>query len=130
MADQTAAVIDERICDPMKDKHHQRFPLKYGELRDMRCGAVTDEANGIRRVRDFRPTYFTADWTDGVLVQVTVWGPQLLDDGSDGERDLDYRWKATRDLGPVKYRELPRVVAERLMAYNAENGFTVLPEQR
>jgi hypothetical protein len=51
----------------VKEKHHQRFSLKYGELRDMRCGAVTDEAKGIRRVRDFRPTYFTADWTDGVL---------------------------------------------------------------
>ncbi len=57
----------------MKDKHHQRFALKYGELRDMRCGACTDEAKGIQRVRDFRPTYFTADWTDGVLVQVRVW---------------------------------------------------------
>lgn len=112
-----------------KDKHHQRFPLKYGELRDMRCGAVTDEAKGIQRVRDFRPTYFTADWTDGVLVQVRVWGPQLLDDGAEGERDLDYRWKNTRDTGPVKYRDLPWVVAERLREYNAERGFTVMLEQ-
>lgn len=96
----------------------------------MRCGAVTDEAKGIQRVRDFRPTYFTADWTDGVLVQVRVWGPQLLDDGSEGERDLDYRWRNTRDLGPVKYSDLPRIVSERLLEYNAENGFTILPEQQ
>ncbi|KHO26833.1 hypothetical protein QQ44_04485 [Mycolicibacterium setense] len=63
-------------------------------------------------------------------MQVRVWGPQLLDDGSEGERDLDYRWRNTRDLGPVKYRDLPRVVAERLMDYNTDNGFTVLPEQQ
>ncbi|WP_197373246.1 hypothetical protein [Mycolicibacterium baixiangningiae] len=114
----------------MKDKHHKRFPLKYGEVRDMRCGACTDEAKDIQRVRDFRPTYFTADWTDGVLVQVRVWGPQLLDDGSEGRRDLDYRWRTTRDTGPVRYRDLPRVVAERLLEYSAEHGFKVLPEQQ
>lgn len=113
----------------MKDKHHQRFPLKYGELRDMRCGAVTDELKGIRRVRDFRPTYFTADWTDGVLVQVRVWGPQLLADGAEGQRDLDYRWRKTRETGPVRYRDLPGIIAERLMEYNAAQGFKALPEQ-
>lgn len=96
----------------------------------MKCGACTDEAKGIQRVRDFRPTHFTADWTDGVLVQVRVWGPQLRDDGSEVERDLDYRWRNIRDTGPVKYRDLPRIVADRLLEYNAEMGFIVLPEQR
>lgn len=76
------------------------------------------------------PSDFSADWTDGVLVQVRVWGPQLLDDGSEGARDLDYRWRNSRDTGPVKCRDLPWVVTERLREYNAEHGFTVMPEQQ
>jgi exodeoxyribonuclease-3 len=96
----------------------------------MKCGACTDEAKGIQRARDFRPSHFTADWTDGVLVQVRVWGPQLLADGSEGDRDLDYRWRNTRDSGPVKYRDLPRVVADRLLECNAQHGFIGLPEQQ
>ena len=113
----------------MKEKHHKRFELERDTLRVMKCGACDDEAKGIKRVHEFRPDHFTADWTDGVLVQVRVWGPQVLDDGSLGERDLDYRWKNTRTTGPVKYTDLPRPVARRLVAYNAENGFKALPEQ-
>jgi hypothetical protein len=53
----------------------------------------------------------------------------VLQDGSLGERDLDYRWKRTRATGPVEYSDLPSSVASRLLSYDTENGFTVLPEQ-
>jgi hypothetical protein len=53
----------------------------------------------------------------------------VLKDGSLGERDLDYCWKSTRATGPVKYSDLPSWVASRLLPYNTENGFKVLPEQ-
>lgn len=112
----------------MPEKNHERFELERDSLRVMKCGACDDEAKGIRRVQEFRPDYFTADWSDGVLVQVRVWGPRVLDDGSLGDRDLDYRWKKTSAC-PIKYTDLPRPVARRLLAYNRENGFKVLPEQ-
>jgi hypothetical protein len=35
-------------------------------------GVCTDEAKGVKRVQKFRPTYFTADWTEGVLVQARL----------------------------------------------------------
>ena len=114
----------------MADKHHQRFDIESGSLpREMRCGASTDNTNGIRRVQDFQPTYFTADWADGVLVQVRLWGPRILDDGSLGDRELDYRWKKTSAAGPVRYPDLIGPLRRRLLEYNEEMGFTVLPEQ-
>jgi hypothetical protein len=114
----------------MSAKHQQRFPVEPGSLREsMRCGAVTDQINGIVRAKDFQPTYFTADWTDGVLVQVRLWGPQILSDGTLGERDLDYRWKKTGTTGPIRYPDLPGPLRRRLLDYNVEMNFTVLPEQ-
>ena len=90
----------------------------------MTCGG-----NGEKLAQEFRPTYFTAEWSDGVLVQVRLWGPRVLQDRSLGERELDYRWKKTRATGPVKYTDLPRSVASRLLSYNPQNGLKVLPEQ-
>ena len=114
----------------MSAKHHQRFPVEPDSLREsMRCGTVTDQINGIVRAKDFQPTYFTADWTDGVLAQVRLWGPQILNDGTLGERDLDYRWKKTVTTGPVHYPDLPGLLRRRLLDYNVEMNFTVLPEQ-
>ena len=65
-----------------------------------------------------------------MLVEVRVWGPRVLQDGSLGERELDYRWKKTRATGPVKYSDLPRTVARRLLSYNTEHDLKVLPEQQ
>ena len=48
----------------------------------MTRGVCTDEAKGVKRVQKFRRTYFSADWTDGVLVQARLWGPHVLKDGS------------------------------------------------
>lgn len=111
----------------MTDKHHQRFELSEA-LPDMKCGTTTDQLKGIIRVRFFSPTHFTADWAGGVLVQVRLWGPQILDDGSLGERKLDYRWKKTRLTGPVRYSDLPPTVACRLRSYNAERGLRELAD--
>ena len=114
----------------MADKHRQRFEVEPGSMpRELRCGTNSDHIKGIRRVQDFQPTYFTGDWTDGVLVQVMLWGPRVLDDGSLGERELDYRWKKTGAAGPVRYPDLPGPLRRRLLEYNEEMGFTVLPEQ-
>lgn len=79
----------------------------------MRCGV-----NGVTFVQTFRPTYFTAEWSSGVLVEVRVWGPRVLQDGSLGKRELDHRWKPARATGGVNYAELPQSVASRLRSYS------------
>ena len=79
-----------------------------------RSGVCTDRVTGAKHVQQFRRTYFTAEWTDSVLVEVRVWGPRVLRDGSLGERELDYRSKnarATRGRsirsGPARRRPAP-----------------------
>ena len=57
--------------------------LAHGSLADMTCGL-----NGKKFVQQFRPTYFTAGWAGGVLEEVRIWGPRLLQDGSLGKREL------------------------------------------
>ncbi len=101
--------------------------LKPSLPREIRCGASTDPIKGIRRTQDFRPTYFTAAWTDGVLVQVRLWGPRIFDDGSVGDRDLDYRWKKTAATGPVRYPDLPAPLRRRLMDYDEEMASPLSP---
>lgn len=99
-----------------------RFPIEPDLLADMTCGV-----NGENFIQVFRPSYFTADWKDGVLKQVRIWGPRVLDDGSLGKRELDHRWKETPARGPVKYSDLPVQIADRLRRYNTENGLRGLP---
>ncbi|KAA0098923.1 hypothetical protein CIW49_13685 [Mycolicibacterium sp. P1-18] len=99
-----------------------RFPIESGALPDMTCGV-----NGENFVQRFRPTYFTADWRKGFLVQVRIWGPRAFDDGTTGQRHLDHRWKHTPARGPVRYVDLPPQIASRLRAYNAEHGLQGLP---
>ena len=65
-----------------------RFPIDPGTVPDMPCGV-----NGQPFVQAFCPTYFTAQWAGGVLVEVRIWGPRVLQDGSLGKRELDHRWK-------------------------------------
>jgi hypothetical protein len=107
----------------VSEKHNQRFPIEPGTLGVMTCGV-----NGENRVQQFRPTHVTAVWSDGVLVDARVWGPQILDDGSVGERLIDHRWRKTR-TDHVKYPDLPRPVARKLLTYSRAQGFTSLPEQ-
>jgi hypothetical protein len=107
----------------MSEKHRQRFPIEPGTLDEMTCGH-----NGQNFVRRFRPTHVTALWSDGVLVEARIWGPQVLDDGSLGERLIDHRWHKTR-ANHIKYTDLPRPVARQLLSYNRANGLRNLPEQ-
>lgn len=94
-----------------KQKTNQmRFAIEPGSLPDMRCGV-----NGEPFVQVFRPTYFTARWARGVLVEVRIWGPRVLQDGSLGKRELDHRWKSSRATG-IDYADLPPSVAVRLRA--------------
>lgn len=89
-----------------------RFDLAPGSLSDMTCGV-----NGQRFVQQFRPTYFTAEWAGGVLKEVRMWGPRMLQDGSLGKRELDHRWKGNAAGGGVKYNDLPPSVAARVVQH-------------
>ncbi len=99
----------------MRIKHHTRFDLDI-PLRDMKCGV-----NGEQFQQYFRPTHVTADWTDGKLVQLRIWGPRILDDGSYGERLLDHRWKTTIAKAPLDLRSVPSSVVSQIRAYE-ESG--------
>lgn len=92
-----------------------RFPIEPGAIPDMPCGV-----NGEPFVQVLRPSHFTAQWAAGVLVEVRVWGPRVLQDGSPGKRELDHRWKRSRAAGGVVYDDLPRIVADRLRSYVAD----------
>ena len=84
--------------------------------------------NGQKFVQKFRPTYFTAEWAGGVLKEVRIWGPRLLQDGSLGKRELDHRWNGDAPAGGVKYSDLPPPVAARLRSYITSNDLTVPPQ--
>lgn len=99
-----------------------RFPIGSDTLAAMPCGV-----NGENFIQIFHPTHFTADWRNGFLRQVRIWGPRVLDDGSLGKRELDHRWKETPTRGPIKYSDLPPEIANRLRDYNAQNGLEGLP---
>ncbi|MDV3135333.1 hypothetical protein [Mycobacterium sp. 29Ha] len=88
-----------------------RFQLEPGSLPDMLCGV-----NGEGFVQEFRPTSFTAEWAGGVLVEVRIWGPRVLQNGSLGKRDLDHRWKKAKTAGGIDIADLPPLVADRLRA--------------
>jgi exonuclease III len=100
-----------------------RFDLAPGSLSDMRCGL-----NGQMFVQQFRPTYFTAEWVSGVLKEVRIWGPRLLQDGSLGKRELDHRWKGDTAAGGVKYSDLPPSVAAQVRSYITANHLAVPPQ--
>lgn len=93
-------------------QRHARIDLPPGSLPDMTCGV-----NGQNFVQQFRPTYITADWTGGVLNEVRIWGPRLLQDGALGKRELDHRWKKNAAAGGVKPADLPAPVAALLRPY-------------
>lgn len=97
--------------------HHHRFDLAPGDVDDMICGN-----NGQNLTQVFRPSYFTADWVDGTLVEVKVWGPRVLKGGSLGRRPLDHYWSSTPANGPIRLGDLPPAVADRIRAYSVERG--------
>lgn len=100
----------------MSDSSNVCFPVEAGSLPDMKCGV-----NGEAYQQLFRPTHFTADWKNGELEQVRVWGPRVLDSGALGARVLDHRWHSVHESGPVRLSNLPPLVAEKLRSYNIEH---------
>lgn len=110
---------------PMIDSgnHQIQFDLDPGALPDMICGL-----NGANHQQAFRPIYVTAEWASGVLREVRIWGPRLLQDGSLGKRELDHLWRRPIRAGGVDYRELPGPVATQLRSHAAANG-RLLPDQ-
>lgn len=90
----------------------ERFPLSPDVLPTMTCGV-----NGVAFEQIFRPQYFTAEWKNGALVDVRIWGQRVLKDGSLGNRHLDHRWRSTPN-GPVRPADLPAPVAEKLREFD------------
>jgi hypothetical protein len=89
--------------------HHNRFELDT-PLPDMTCGN-----NGMPFQQMFRPTYFTAEWTNGALSEVRIWGPRVLKDGGLGSRLLDHCWNRR----PVSLDSLPKSVADQIRSYES-----------
>lgn len=107
--------VDHRSTQPRAvhrrhaGKHVARFQIEQGNLADMLCGF-----NGQGFVKTFRPTSFTAEWKNGVLTEVRIWRPQVLRDGSLGQRELDHRWKRPYAAGGVNLGDLPPLIADQL----------------
>jgi exodeoxyribonuclease-3 len=89
--------------------HQHRFELDT-PLPDMTCGN-----NGVPFQQVFRPTYFTAEWTNGALSEVRIWGPRVLKDGGLGSRLLDHCWNRR----PVSLDSLPESVADQIRSYES-----------
>ena len=100
----------------MRGAHRERFELAAGELDDMVCGN-----NGEHFTQQFRPSYFTADWADGCLIEVRIWGPRVLQSGTTGARMLDHCWRKSRTRGPIDINNLPSAVVRRLQGRRPEN---------
>ena len=88
---------------------HHRFELDT-PLPDMTCGN-----NGVPFQQMFRPTHFTAEWTNGALSEVRIWGPRVLKDGGLGSRLLDHCWNQR----PVSLDSLPKSVADQIRSYGS-----------
>jgi hypothetical protein len=56
-------------------------------------------------------------------MEVRIWGPRVLADGSLGSRLLDHRWHDVRGSGPVRYDKLPALVANQLRSYSTETAW-------
>ena len=96
----------------------KRFPLPSGSFPEMVCGV-----NGVNLTHAFRPSYFTAKWTkDGTaLIEVAIWGPQVLSDGSLGKRMLDHCWRVPASQGGVNLADLHPAIAQVLTDYALAN---------
>lgn len=100
----------------------KRFPLPPGSFPEMVCGV-----NGENLTHSFRPTYFTAKWTkDGTaLIEVAIWGPQVLADGGLGKRMLDHCWRTPSSLGGVNLSDIHPAIAEVIREHAAVNSLSV-----
>jgi len=72
------SIDDSRLHEPshppMREEQTNlvHIPIDPGTLPDMSCGV-----NGQPFVQMFSPTYFTAQWIGGVVVEIRIWGPRV-----------------------------------------------------
>lgn len=64
-----------------------RVELADGQLPDMACGV-----NGVAQQTWFRPTHIDVEFDPEGVVETRIYGLQIKQDGSLGERELDHRW--------------------------------------
>ncbi len=64
-----------------------RIELASGQLPDMACGV-----NGVAQQAWFRPTHIDVEFDPKGVVETRIYGPQIKQDGSLSERELDHRW--------------------------------------
>ena len=103
----------------------RRFPLPSGgSFPEMLCGVNQVHGSGTQ---SFRPNYFTAKWTtDGTaLIEVAIWGPRVLEDGTLGKRILDHCWRTPRAQGGVDLADVPPTIAAAIREYAAANRLSV-----
>ena len=65
-----------------------RIQLAEGQLPDMACGV-----NGVAQATWFRPSHIDVEFDAKGVVETRIYGPQVKQDGSLGERLLDHRWR-------------------------------------
>lgn len=65
-----------------------RIKLADGQLPDMACGV-----NGVAQQTWFRPTHIDVEFDPKGVVETRIYGPQINQDGSVNERELDHRWR-------------------------------------
>lgn len=54
----------------------------------MACGV-----NGVAQQMWFRPTHIDEEFDPKGIVETSMYGPQIKQDGSLRERELDHRWR-------------------------------------
>lgn len=65
-----------------------RIELVQGQLPDMACGV-----NGVAQATWFRPTHIDVEFDRKGVVETRIYGVQIKQDGSLGQRELDHRWR-------------------------------------
>jgi exodeoxyribonuclease-3 len=65
-----------------------RIELSDGQLPDMACGV-----NGVAQQTSFRPTHIDVEFDAKGVVETRIYGPQVKQDGSLSQRELDHRWR-------------------------------------
>jgi hypothetical protein len=69
------------------------FDIPPGSVPDMACGGARNGVPNYEGTKHFRPEYFTAEFSDGRITELRLWGRQINQDGSLGVRHLDYLWQ-------------------------------------
>lgn len=65
-----------------------RIELAEDQLPDMACGV-----NGVAQATWFRPTHIDVEFDPKGVVETRIYGLQIKQDGSLGQRELDHRWR-------------------------------------